>query len=713
MHSIGRVGKTRSSERGAVMVFVAIALPVLALFVSLAIDFAHFFDYSRNLQNRVDAAVLAAGTEYGGACFGTPTQAQLDAIGRRGQQYSGPPVGTPDANLPYTYASAAALPGGYQNQPNLTAGTAANLHLVLNASKSWDKGGVSFEMGNYCAATYSDPAGPAVDGWLTQANLPLFFPLLNVTPTISAHARVELQEAQGESSTSPIAVGDPAQTPCVVARILDQTSGTTTMVTMSKVSGSNPPTFSGTSPPISPTSGANPHQLTVQAFIPDDCSNPSGTGDLYDALAQGGGIDFINTYVPLPATPPATGAHVGSVFLTPGGCSDSGESAAQAATGGSAYFFWFTKANCTVTVNAYVDFPGQAFAGNGVVVNMDGTRHTINGSNSPGNGTVDGSGHQLWTTSFSIAPQSGRHTFVISYFDGSNGCKNANNACAFNGGAPLQETFAAWDDPSASTTPTDSGPVGLLQVGSSVNGVPTATSGVNSLAQGTSTNLVISFQLRGLAYAQPGDPPLVLRNSVQNSKKTGFIICGNSASPSAAVIRSELANGCEHSLTIYTGPSCPPTTDSTAQRAGPWSCLGTASGNKTGPMRQGMDTRIGTSCNYWATYPAQSISVDDPRVMTLIVTAPGDLQGGSGNGVLRVLAFASFYVTGFDGIKNPSNSCASPTDKNEPNPYGSSGGGSNFDIWGHFIRFVTPTGTGNGQSCNPNIFNDCVAALTR
>ena len=53
------------SESGAVIVMVAIWLPVLALFVSFAVDFAHFFDYSRNLQNRADAAALAAIVGYG------------------------------------------------------------------------------------------------------------------------------------------------------------------------------------------------------------------------------------------------------------------------------------------------------------------------------------------------------------------------------------------------------------------------------------------------------------------------------------------------------------------------------------------------------------------------------------------------------------------------------------------------------------------------
>src|SRR4029077_3549299 len=106
----------------------------LALFASFAIDVAHFFDYSRNLQNRADAAALAAGDAFGGICFGAnPTSSQTDTIGQTAQQYSGPPNGTPGGNLPF----GATLPAGfqpYQNQPNLTKGTPANYHLLLNSN---------------------------------------------------------------------------------------------------------------------------------------------------------------------------------------------------------------------------------------------------------------------------------------------------------------------------------------------------------------------------------------------------------------------------------------------------------------------------------------------------------------------------------------------------------------------------------------------------
>src|SRR5262245_33259213 len=96
-----RPGANRNDERGAVMVIVAVALTVLVLFAMFAIDVAHWFDYSRNLQNRADAAALAAGLEYGGTCLvSNPSAAKMATIGQIGQQYAG--VGaTSDMFYPY------------------------------------------------------------------------------------------------------------------------------------------------------------------------------------------------------------------------------------------------------------------------------------------------------------------------------------------------------------------------------------------------------------------------------------------------------------------------------------------------------------------------------------------------------------------------------------------------------------------------------------
>src|SRR5438309_1296449 len=91
MHPLARL---RRSERGAVVAMVAVWLPVLAIFASFAIDFGHFFDYSRNLQNRADASAYAGGDQLGNVCAGNPTSGTTAPelpIGQMTQLFSGPP----------------------------------------------------------------------------------------------------------------------------------------------------------------------------------------------------------------------------------------------------------------------------------------------------------------------------------------------------------------------------------------------------------------------------------------------------------------------------------------------------------------------------------------------------------------------------------------------------------------------------------------------
>src|SRR3954452_23179011 len=99
-----KAAATRNSERGAVIVMVAVWLPVLAIFASFAIDFGHFFDYSRNLQNRADAAAIAAGDQLGTLCAANPTDPRTSPelpVGEMAQLFSGPPGSASD--LPYPY----------------------------------------------------------------------------------------------------------------------------------------------------------------------------------------------------------------------------------------------------------------------------------------------------------------------------------------------------------------------------------------------------------------------------------------------------------------------------------------------------------------------------------------------------------------------------------------------------------------------------------
>jgi hypothetical protein len=723
------------------MVLVAAALPVFLLFASFAVDVGHFFDYSRNLQNRADAAALAAGTQYGATCFGlgspivagSLTAAQLgeiNNIGETAQQYAGWLAGS-DAYYTPTDMTGRTL----FNLPNLTAGTAGNLHILLNSTANWPGGG-NWTMGT--AGTTGSPAslcdagtedgvnlGPTTDVKITQSQLPLFFPLIGLKPDISAHARVQLQGVQVPGAVRPIAVPDPGDVPCLQAYVIDQTTGTRlSTVSLTEV-GTSPPIWRGTTPgTITPpiTNGSADH-LAVQAFFPNDCSNPAGGGTVYDAPAQGGGIDFINGFKPFPGT--ITAPTLGSVWLS-AGCS-----------GQDPYFYYFTSGTCSVTLHAMVAFPtGQGTPG--VEGFMDGAL----------NNAVDmaqvGSTNE-WTGSFTISPRSGRHTFTISWFQTNSSVNNKcqskgdatknNNPCFFNGGNPVQQTFAAVDD--GSDPPDDSGPVSAVQVGCvattpstcpTIGGQPTdgATSGVNTIpttGAGSNPTLQITVQLQGLQNSGRTDPPIILRASVQSAKRTGLIDCGQGSGASAD--SNAITNGCPHGLQIYDGTTC-----ISDPSPNPWSCVNIITGNRRNQILNGFTNRIGNSCDNWENYVKNGVPVtpklpngnQDPRIFTLIITSPNDLANGVSNGSLvHILGAASFYVTGWDGdnwLPNPNNNSYTPipgctTGVNDEDEAFPGSGSSNNQIWGHFFKTVELGGGGNGQVCDPNAFGDCVAALTR
>jgi Putative Flp pilus-assembly TadE/G-like len=700
-------------ETGSVMVMVAVMLPVIAIFGSFALDTAHYWDFSRNLQNRVDAAVLAAGGAYGGACFATPTQGQLDTIGKTAQKYSGVPTGTPDANLPYPYSTAAP----YQNQINAPGADASKFHLVLNGSTSWDHGGASFTNGNYCAATYDGATGPAVDGWATQAQVPLFFKLFGFSPNISAHARVQLQGA-GSTNSIPIAVPDPAQTPCLRAEVInDSTGALVTDVAM------NPPNPTGTPPQnfwtvTLPAMNVPAAQLSVQAYIPDDCANPSypSGGALYDPSH---GVEFINTFqtytVPIAAggTP-----KVSTVWLTPGGCTDATEGAAQ-----DAYFYYFPKSTtCTVTVHAQADFQTGASPNPRFWAEMDGGNPVLMTADTP---ATDGAGRHFWKASFQVPSESGRHTFQI-LSSTANGGNPARTAFNVGGSTDLQATYSAFSD--ASDPPDDSGPVTQAMIGDNTG----ATAGINSIQQGTSKTLTLAFRLQGLSLSGPNDPPIVLREAVQNRKATGAFDCGQGTG--AQPLHDAIVNGCPDPVSIYSpaqGCVFLPTT--------PLTCANLVPGNRRNQVDQAFQDRVNAAvnpqnnnpqpCDMWQTFKTGTAisgvepwnaAVPDSRIIIMVVTAPGDLSGGGGpTSSVKILGFAAFYITGFDGDKWLPNGngnggqkipgCTAPTNQDEAYP---GTGTDKFQIWGHFIKYVA-AGTSNGQPCNVTDVSVCVPALTR
>lgn len=760
------------------MVIVALWLPLMALFTSFAIDSAHWWDYSRNLQNRADAAALAGGDQLA-VCLGSPSAASLRGIGEVAQQYSGPLTSTPDGlpNLPFSNAQMAT--DGFTpnyNQPNLTAGTGPNFHLLLNSSAYWptvaQNGASGYgDMGSYCAAidpnaapgdpnacTNSSPCA-LVDTRLTQANVPMFFNLLGFHPNITAHARVQLQVVSGSGIASPIGVGDDGEAGCVVAQVFDETNpragsnGVLAQWSLSQVGTST--TWTGSMPGTLtiPTSSGAPDQLALQAVIPADCSFPFGGGDVYDASH---GITFINTYTPL--SPPVATQKRGSVWLTGGSCTSGGAS-------NDPYFYYFTAGTCPVTVHAEADFPappaGQSYHVS--ISNDGGATYVDMPADSP---ATDAAGNTVWAKQFNIAQQSGKMTFQLSwYLQGGNGtCKAASDGtksgCQFDGGAPIQASFSAFDD---GTGTDDSGPVISAQVGCdatstcpTINGTSTsgAAAGVDSIpgsGSGSSPKLTVTLKLRGLAESGPNDRPVILRSSIQdNTKRTGIFDCGQGQSASGFQ-NLMLGGGCG----TYVGPGNKQTSglqdysgslsdwsNCVELNNNPITCGEPVTGNMRGQVATAIANLIcgnancnstppGKACDYWQPYkngagpkPNSVNDPGDPRAIEMVITSPQDLALPPNDPRwIRVLGFATFYVTGWDGdpyIQGSPGAKTIPgcdgnvmagtaTNYDEPPPFGA----PNNAVWGHFIEYVFPGQGHNGQNCVQNQPFTCTPALTQ
>ncbi len=157
---------------------------------------------------------------------------------------------------------------------------------------------------------------------------------------------------------------------------------------------------------------------------------------------------------------------------------------------------------------------------------------------------------------------------------------------------------------------------------------------------------------------------------------TGMVDCADGQSPAA-----EIARGCTSWFQVHAPSLC-----SGGSSAPPDCVRGLSySASLTGTFNALWAP--GDSCSStpdrWSSYP--NIPRGDPRLITVPVTrvgssfAPGDDH--------PVVSFAAFYVTGWDGMPS---GCGDQFAGATPAATASIGNA----IWGHFIRFVEPSGTG-------------------
>jgi hypothetical protein len=663
---------------------VAVWLPVLLLFLMFVVEVGNWFEHKRHLQLQADAGAFAGGGLFN-ACFldAASGSAAIDSEARR---YAGDP------------AWAGGLGASVYNSQ--IGGSNRGLVTVRINRKTYEKGGPgpddTIESGA-CSAKM-------VDVKMTEADLPWFFKL-DVVPAINARARVQIQ--QKELSAGSLPVGVPDNNPVAAAAIfIDEANGNAVKAIepLTKIgpvtrNGQSLVEWSGSAVPVNISSSRTG---VIIAMSGKQGWTPSGTlsqicGEVLVECSQGAGtgpwtgLSFIHGYATTgPGTPLVPIVRDASLYSV--GCADD-----------SAPYFLF-NAGCTVGVKAKIDFgpvtrpdgdPSRPVAqgGLGAQLKVDGYGCPNSGPNPKGcvmTFNTSGSNAGYWTTngpSYALIPATGgAHRIDLNW---------KTTASSAQTMTAVQRAFTASTATSGATQY-----ISVAEIGP----------GANSLGFG-SHNLSVTIGVKTSLQRNTqnlNDPPVALK--VVGGSQNQAVDCEDGKN-----LREELATGCAWQYTINKGTPCPPYNSFNAD--GIWPCVRTQTGGQQGQVYQGMLLRTQGGSNScvnpinWqdvngdgkVTVP-EDIPEGDPRIVPVFVTPFGSFNG-SGNNVVPVVNFASFYVTGF--------SHQGGSGQGDPCPGADAVPGGGY-IMGHFIKYVDSINTGGGGSaCDFNAFGTCVAVLTQ
>jgi hypothetical protein len=632
-------GSRRSDEDGSVLVVIAVWLPVLVLFIILVVDVGNWFVHKRHLQLQADAGALAGGGLFTFPCSDTP-------IVNEARKYAGDPAAS----------------GPYNLQVAPTA--QSNIHVLINSTSFWNEGGTDYSDGGPpCSARF-------VDVKMTESSLPWFFGL-SVVPAINARARVTIQSLQSQRGALPVAVPD-IDPKVGRAWFIDEATGSvlaTTPLTKVGFTGGLAIWDNAAAPLSVPI---NASHIGVRVALGGGTSTTCGEDlvECYD-LGSSNGIVFVRGWSAAGSGAPPNPPIARSVYLFPGSCGDA--------------YFTSTSTSCTVGVSAAVDIGPTPTTQVKVSAVVAGVEKQLQYDAASGNWISTGAGDSFFTVAPNVGPVPVELKWEVNAPVTISG-----NTCTTSGGNKCKGTFGTVQR--VFTAVTDrSGPIHLAQVWENGAG------GANSFEQGTTHNLVVRIGLQGnLQEAQSvGDPPVLLR--VTGGSQNQSIDCD----PDLPNLRDEIEQGCAPFYTINNGTTCPATAPILWSTSQPWDCVAIQTGGAVGQLEQGMRNRIlggastCTSPNNWSSFPF--IPPEDPRIVPVFITPFGTFNG-SGNDVVPVTKFATFYVTGW---------FSSPCTGDDPVP-------DKGYVIGHFIKyiFVLNEGGGSGELCDFGSFGSCIAVLT-
>jgi hypothetical protein len=637
--SFRRAKGAAQREDGSVLVVVVVFLPILILFIIFVVDVGNWFEHKRHLQLQADAGALAGGGGFTFPCADDPIVSETRKYG-----------GDPNVAAPYNL----------QVAPT----DQSNVHVLINSTVYWNEGGTDFSDGGPpCSARF-------VDVKITESNLPWFFGLASV-PAINAHARVEIQRLERSLGALPVAVPD-IDPKVGRAYFVDEATGAVLASTpLSKVGFVNGlAIWDNAGAPVSLT--VNSSRIGLRIALGGATSTTCGDDlvQCYDMESANGLVSVRGWSSGGSATPPNSPL-ARSATLFPGSCSDA--------------YFTSSASVCTVGVSAAVDFDGLNLAQVKVSAVVGGVEKQLQYDSASGRWMSTAAGASFYT----VNPGTGALPVELKWEVNQTGVTIGGNNCTTTGGNKCKGTFGTVQRVFSAVTDR-SGPIELAQV------IEGGAAGANSFQLGTTHDLVVRIGIKGnLEEAQSVSDPLVLLR-VTGGSQNQSIDCD----PDLPNLRDEITFGCAPAYSINEGTPCPPTASALWSTPQPWDCVAIQTGGAIGQVEQGLRERIlggsasCTSPNNWSMFP--NIPPDDPRIVPIFVT-PFATFTGSGNDVVPVTKFATFYVTGW---------FSSPCASDDPVP-------DKGYVVGHFIKYVYAlnNGGGSGELCDFNVFGSCVAVM--
>jgi Putative Flp pilus-assembly TadE/G-like len=684
------------SEKGSVLVIVAVFLPVALILASFAIDLSGWWVHKRHLQSQADAAALAAAQEFTFPC---------------------------DANTvePTINSTATAYGGGSYNPQVSGAQAEGRVHLLINSKHFYNQPDLDPDIttaGVNHPCTANGALGNFIDVKMTEENSHGLFQALNIAKFINARARVSIQREGSGTGLRPIGVPDPNPRRARVYFINEDPGAGHAVLAEQELTPSavpGPTTYWSTMLPV----GITAERIGIRLALSGDDSQINCSDQLVvcydisptnakqspvdDSNANNVGVGFLRGWSADPTLLAANDKPVvRSVALDTSTGSTPCTPSLMTINNASA---------CTVRVKADVEFNAGAGTGTQLDTNtkvealVQGNTTTlahVTGSTYAGNVTVDPTKN---TGPIDVAIDWHQFNGQVD-MGGSVGLAHCSpgggNKCDGHFGN-VQRVYVDDDN--------RSGPLQSLSVqegGQDVTSLKRCSASTNPCQH----NLTVTFGLKA-SLALQLDTIQNLRVGSYGSQTQSLDCDPNNT------LKTELAVGCTQDYRIFRpgDPACPNSPTQLPVLYGTsWPCVAIETGQKTSQIPAGMNQRIlgsqqASSCvglqqNQYPNWRPHKAT--DPRIIKVFIVPYGAFQG-SGGGTVPVTGSAMFYVTGWtgqgSGFNNP---CPIPPDET-PTP------NDPAFIVGRFIQYtdLSSNGEGSGTPCDGTSIDTCVAVLTK